>query len=45
MKLVKLIKEFSERFMKISATELPSFTKRCKFKLMDTIDECVKKDK
>jgi hypothetical protein len=44
-KIRSLVREFCTKFLKIPATELPSFTKRCKFKIMDTIDECVKKDK
>ena len=37
------IYSYCVQFLKIPATELPSFTKRCKFKIMDTMDECVKK--
>jgi hypothetical protein len=37
------IHSYCVQFLKIPATDLPSFTKRCKFKIMDTMDECVKK--
>lgn len=36
---------FCEKIIKLSSVEIPSLTKRCKFKLMDTLDERVKKDK